>query len=183
MTRLFTVFILIILFACNEQTNNNVSSSSTNDTSKLSAHQEHQVIYKFDSTSIVIGCADIYLQKISKDLQYELFIELTIDSIPKFTEIDVTKYSGFIKIHLNKYATDNKYVDPICNDVPSFPKDWKEPTKYFVTAGSLTITYWSDKDFIVSALTKNLVLQDSSKEIIHLPSETFTKLRVHTYGG
>ena len=182
MTKIFIAFVLTTLFACNEQTSTKVSSIQT-DTSKLSLTPKNQTLYKFDSSSFVSGCADVYLQKVSRDLQYELMIELEFDSIPKFTEIDVAKYSKFIKIYLNKYTKDNKYIDPICNDAPRFPKDWKQPTKYLAIAGSLTITSWSDKEFIISALTKNLVLQDSSKEIINIPIENFEKLRVHTYGG
>ena len=182
MTKFLISFILTALFACNGQINSKVSSIQI-DTSKSSLDQKKLNIYSFDSISIVSGCANVYLQKVSRDLQYELFIELEFDSLPKFTEIDIAKNSKFVKICLNKYTKDNKYIDPICNDAPRFPKDWKQPTKYFATSGSLTITYWSDKEFIVSALTKNLVLQDSTGEIINIPNEIFKELRVHTYGG
>jgi hypothetical protein len=182
MKRTFTAFVLAALFGCREQTNTKRSSIQA-DTSKLSVNRKYQSFYKFDNTSFVSGCADVYLQKISRDLQYELMIELEFDSIPKFTELDVAKYSKFVKIYLNKYGKDNKYIDPICNDMPSFPKDWKQPTKFFATAGSLTITYWSGKESIVSALTKNLILEDSTKKIIILPSETFKELKVHWRGG
>ena len=182
MTRTFIVFILITLFACNGQSNTKVSSTQV-DANEISLAPKNQNIYKFDSSSIVRGCANVYLQKVSSDLQYELMIELQFDSIPKFNEIDIVRYSKFVKIYLNKYPKDNKYVDAICNDAPRFPKDWKLPTKYFAIAGSLTITHWAEKEFIVSALTKNLVLQDSTKEIISLPSETFKELTVHWIGG
>lgn len=182
MTKTFIAFVLTTLFACNEQPNTKVSLIQV-DTNKLSLTEKHQIFYKFDTSSFASGCANVYLQKVSRDLQYELMIELEFDSIPKLTEIDIVKYSKFIKIYLNKYDIKNKYIDPICNDAPRFPKDWKQPAKYFAIAGSLTITYWSDKESTVSALTKNLVLQDSTKEIINLPSETFKELRVHWLGG
>jgi hypothetical protein len=180
--RICVIFIAIILFACRQQANNKISPN-TFDTSKSSPVALPHIIYQFDSSTYVTGCADVLLQKISNDMQYELKLELDIDSIPKFAEIDISKYSKFIKIYFNKFSKDNKYIEPICNDYMAAPKDWKPPTEYIAIAGSLTITYWSDKESIVSAITKNLVVQDSAKEVINLPLENFEKLSVHWLGG
>jgi hypothetical protein len=180
MMRIFMAFYLTVLFACNEETK---KSSVQVATKKHLTSVSDEKIYRFDSSSFVSGCADVYFQKVSKDLQYELKIALDFDRIPKLKEIDINKYSKFIKIELSIYDKENKYVDPICNDAPRFPKDWKAPRKYLAISGTLTITYWSDKDHIVSAITRTLVLQSPTNDKISLPGETFNKLRVHTYGG
>ena len=148
----------------------------------ISSHSQ-TMTYKFDNNSTVNGCTNVYLQKISKDLQYELLIELEFDSIPKFKEIDINKYARFIKIYLNKYPKDNKYVDPICNDMIFLDKNAKPPVKYLAISGNLTITYFSDKEFIVSALTKKLQFQNKSKDKINIPFEFFEKLKVGWKGG
>ena len=191
MQKTFTAFILTTLFACNEHYPKNNPSTSANDTSKISEVSNNNSLdntlpgkqYNFDSSAFVNGCADVYLQKISKDLENELLIELKFDSIPKFKEIDISKYSNFIHVYFNKYSKGNEYVDQICNDVKYFSKDWKQPNKYSAVAGNLTITYWSEKEAVVSALTKNLVLEDSAKNKINIPHEIFDKLRVHWIGG
>src|SRR5258706_9393002 len=128
MIKFFISLILLVLFACNEQAIKHSSATAVDTTQSLRNAQTGNS-YKFDSNSIVNGCADVYLQKISKSLQYELLIDLTFDSIPKFKEIDISKYLRFIKIELNKYSKDNTYIDPICNDVRKFPNGWKQPTK------------------------------------------------------
>jgi len=64
-----------------------------------------QISYKFDSTATVNGCSNIYLQKISKDLQYELMVEINqIDSLPKFKAFDLSKYSKFVTVYINKIS-------------------------------------------------------------------------------
>jgi hypothetical protein len=191
MQRTFTAFILTTILACNGRTDQNNSIKIINDSTNIAVASKPNSpdysipgkIHKFDSSATVNGCADVYLQKISRDLQFELLVELEFDSIPKFKEIDISKYSRFVHIYFNKYARGNKYVDPICNDAPYFPKEWKPPTKYSAVAGILTITYWSGKEFIVSVVTKNLVLQNKSNDTINIPFESFDKLRVHWIGG
>ncbi len=179
------IFILIISFSCNEQPKSKITEVKS-DKFEVKPNKkilENQNIYKFDTTSKVNGCANAYLQKISNDLQYELFLELDFENIPKNTEIDIIKYPKFVNIYLNKYAKGNTYVVGICDDKIVFPKDWKKPTKYSLTSGKLTITEWLEDAKIVSALTKDLILQDSTKNTILIPSENFKKLKVSGRGG
>ena len=187
----YTSIILILLFfiGCKEHSNKSISIIQDKDTfnNNVLLRKANKylpdTIYRFDSNAIVNGCTNVYLQKISSDLQNELFIDLDFDRIPKYKELDITKYSKFIHISFNKYIKNNKYVDPVCNDAPRYPKDWQKPIKYIAIAGSLKIIYWSDNTDIVSATTTNLIVQDSSGHKIIIPYEMFEKLRVHWKGG
>lgn len=161
MKYLIVIFILLTNISCHSQTST----------------------YKFDNASTVNGCTNVYLQKISKDLQYELLIEIQFDSIPKFKEVDIIQYGQFIKVYLNKYPKKNEYVNEICNDIVYIDKKAKLPVKYLAIRGSLTINFMSDKGFVISALAKNLLLQSKSKDKINIPFEFFDKLQVGWKGG
>jgi hypothetical protein len=137
--------------------------------------------YQFDMNARVSGCANVLLQKVSRDLQNELLINLEFDNLPKSQWIDISKYSKSIYIHFNKYHKDNKYVEAICNDY--LPQSPKPLVKYVAVAGSLNIIYWSEKESVVCVMTRDLVVQDSSKNEMHLPFEFFNQLRVHWLGG
>jgi hypothetical protein len=179
MQKNYLLFILTFLLACNGHKTRQDAAQPTNN----NHHPAPVNSFRFDSTAEVNGCADVLLQKISKDLQSELLIELQFDSIPKFKEIRIADYSKFVHIVFNKYATGNKYVDPICNDAKYFPKGWKQPNTYTAVEGNLMINYWEEKEHLVSALVKNLVVEDSAKNKITIPMEFFDRLRVYTYGG
>ena len=142
-----------------------------------------QEIYHFDKTAIVNGCSNVTLQKIAADNQYEVVIELTIDSIPKFTELDISKYSKFINIWLNKYKKGNRYINGICNDAIRYDPDAKKPDTYLAVHGTFTITKWKEKELIISAELKNVVLENDTKQTIKLPAESFDQLTVGWMGG
>jgi hypothetical protein len=137
--------------------------------------------YQFHMNASVNGCGNVLLQKVSRDLQNELLIRLEFDKVPKFQWIDISKYSKSINIYFNIYDKDNKYVEAICNDYRL--RSVKPMVKYVAVQGSLNIIYWSDKESVVSVMTRNLVVQDSSKNELHLPFEFFNQLKVHWFGG
>ena len=140
-----------------------------------------QLIYSFDSSAQVNGCANIFLQKISKDLKYELEAQIIIDSLPKLQEFDITKYSKFVTVYLNIYPKGNKYIHGICDDV--FLELSKTPIKYNAVSCSMTITKWDKKEQIISIVIKNAVVKSSVTGEIAIPLEYFSNLRVGWIGG
>ena len=163
--------------ACCQQTNQNAKSNKS-----VTANNSIQT-YKFDTLAAINGCADVLLQKISKDRKYELLVELKVDSLPRQKEIEISRYSKYITITLNQYPKDNKYIDEICNDVIIMNQRPKKPIDFKAISGNLTITRYSDNDFIISAIIKNVIVKNNKGETIVLPFEKFTDLRVHWIGG
>ena len=142
-----------------------------------------QVTYKFDTTANVYGCSNILLQKISKDRQYELLIQISqIDSLPKSKEFDLTLYSKFLTVYLNRYPKGNNYINHICNDVMIINTKTYKPNKYRAKKGTVLISNWDD-EFIISLLIKNVTLIDDLNKEIKLVSEQFTNLKVRWEGG
>lgn len=145
-----------------------------------------QAKYKFDVNTNVYGCAYVSLQKISKNQQYELYIEINhIDSLPVFKEFDLAKFSKYVKIYLNKYPKQNKHIDYICNDVIAIMIGEKiyKPDKFIAKQGTLFISQWNGKDFIISFSLKNAFLKDKLGKQIQLPFEQFSNLQVGWLGG
>lgn len=141
-----------------------------------------QISYKFDSTATVNDCSNIYLQKISKDLQYELIVEINqIDSLPKFKAFDLSKYSKFVIVYINKYPFNNKYITGICDDLRPLTKS-TEPDKYISKQGIMLISKWDGK-FNISVILSNIALKDQSNREIKLPSEIFDQVIVGWKGG
>jgi hypothetical protein len=178
----------MIFFDCNQHTSpfkpdSNMEKGLVDgkDTVAKKVKSGNAITYKFDSNAAVNGCSNVLLQKISKDLQYELMISLAFDSIPKFKEIDISKYSQFISIYLNKYPPGNNYVHGVCDDVIYGTS--KPPVVYSAISGSLTISFWSETEAVVSVSTKDLVLKNKSGDEINIPFEFFSKLHVHWIGG
>ena len=162
---------------CCEQTNQNEKSNKS-----ITANNSIQT-FKFDTLADVSGCADVLLQKKSKDRKFELLVELKVDSLPKQKEIEILEYRKYITITLNQYPKDNKYIDEICNDVIVINQRPKTPIAFKAIGGSLTITRYSESDFIISAIIKNVMVKNSKGETIALQFEKFTDLRVHWMGG
>ena len=145
-----------------------------------------QAKYKFDINANVYGCANILLQKISKNQQYELYIEINhIDSLPVFKEFDLANFSKYVKIYLNKYPKQNKHIDYICNDVIAIMIGEKayKPDKFFAKQGTLFLSQWNGKKFVISFSLKNVSLKDKSGKEILLPFEQFDNLQVGWLGG
>ncbi len=141
-----------------------------------------QKLYKFDSTASVNGCSNIYLQKISKDLQYELMVKINqIDSIPKFRNFDLSKYSKFITIYLSRYPIGNQYIMGICDDLVD-PNRVEKTDKYIAQKGTILISKWNGRTYISVILT-NIVLKNRSNKKIKLPSEIFDQMAVGVNGG
>lgn len=143
-----------------------------------------QLIYKFDIVADVYGCSNISLQKISKNRQYELIININhIDSLPLSKEFDLAKYSNYVTVYLNKYPKGNKYVREICSDILIINKKVYKPDKFVAKSGKLFISQWNGKDFIVSLSLKNTNLKDKLGKQIQLPFEQFSQLTVGWIGG
>ena len=142
-----------------------------------------QTTYTFDKNAGTYCCTNVYFQKISKDLRYELMIEVKLDSIPKLQEIDITKYPKFITIYINKYEINNPNIYEICDDAPYYYKDAKPPTTFKAISGKFIISSISTKDHIISANIKNVILVDKSNNKIKLPSENFVNLFYGWMGG
>ncbi len=142
-----------------------------------------QSIYKFDSTANVYGCSNVFLQKISKNWQYELMIEISqIDSLPISKEFDLTNYSKYLTVYLNKYPKGNKYVHDICNDVFYANMKTYKPVKYKAKQGKILISKWNS-EFVISLQLEDLILIDNMHNEIKLASEQFCNLQVGWMGG
>ena len=105
-----------------------------------------------------------------------------IDSLPKSLEFELTKYSKFLSVYLNKYPKGNNYVHDICNDVIYSNNKTYKPNKYIAKQGIVLITKW-ESNYIISLQLKNIILNDSSQREIKLPSEQFSDLKVGWLGG
>jgi len=143
-----------------------------------------QLIYKFEIAADVYGCSNVSLQKISKNRQYELRIEINkIDSLPISKEFDLAKYSNYVTVYLNKYQKGNKDIRHICNDILIINNKVYKPEKFVAKSGKLFISQWNSKDFIVSLSLKNTILKDKLGKQIQLPFEQFSQLTVGWIGG
>ncbi len=138
--------------------------------------------YKFDSLAKVNGCGYVSLQKISKDLKYELIVYLKIDSLPINQELDIKKYSKFVKVYMNKYGKENKYINGICDDLIFNDPDAKEPIKYELFDGIILVKNRTSK-YKIFATLKNIILKNKSNETLFLSSEIFDSLFVGWVGG
>jgi hypothetical protein len=165
--------------ACNQQKTNQSVQSNGN----ISAKNEFVKTYQFDTTATVSGCADVLLQKISKDLKYELLVELKLDGIQKRKEIEISEYLNYVTITFKEYPSDNEDISKICDDVVYREKMPKTPIDYYATSGNLIITRYPDKDNIISAVLKNMTVKNKKGEVVNLPFEKFTDLGVHWLGG
>jgi hypothetical protein len=63
----------------------------------ISIYAQKSYKYKFDDNANVYGCANVFLQKISSDWQYELMVELKFDSITKYTELKIQNALYFLE--------------------------------------------------------------------------------------
>ena len=145
-----------------------------------------QAKYKFDSNANVYGCANLLLQKISQNQQYELYIAINhIDSLPISEEFDLAIYSKYVKVYLNKYREQNKHIDQICSDVRIIIIGEKvhKPDKFIAKQGTLFISQWDGKSFIISFSLKNVILKDKLGKQIKLPFEQFSNMQVGWLGG
>lgn len=173
----FILFLFCSVTAFSQQKNQKLKSKKSVFTNKSIQ------TYKFDTLATVIGCADILLQKISKDRKFELIVELSIDSLPKQKEIEISEYIKYITITLNQYPKDNQFIDGICSDIMIMNQRPKTPIVFKAISGSLTITRYSDNEDIISSIIKNVTVKNKKGETLTLPFECFKDLIVNWIGG
>ncbi|WP_299291002.1 hypothetical protein [uncultured Mucilaginibacter sp.] len=143
-----------------------------------------QLIYEFDIAADVSGCSNVSLQKISKNRQYELIIEINhIDSLPISKEFDLAKYSNYVSIYLNKYPKGNKYIRQICDDVLIIYKRVYKPDRFIAKEGKIIISQWNGKDSVISLSINNASLKDKLGKQLKLPFEQFSQITVGWEGG
>ncbi|TAE46963.1 MAG: hypothetical protein EAY69_07605 [Cytophagales bacterium] len=168
----------MVSFACKQQKEHVISKLKNENkvettTKKLNTH------YAFGNTSIVKGCANVILQKISADLQYELRVDLEIDEILQNKELKISKDTTVIKIYLNKYPKGNSYIKGVCDD--KIYGTSKTPQRYIAISGILKVNYYHGS--LISLSVKDLMLRSSTNQILFIPIENFEKVIVNWFGG
>ena len=142
-----------------------------------------QAVYHFDTTAKIIGCGRAAFQKISNDWRYELTVEVLIDSVPKYRDLNVIKYSKFLKLFFIKYPNENNYVRQICTDVIYLDKHPKKPDIYQATQGTIEISKLDEKTFYITVNLKDVVFKNSSNQEINLPLEVFENILIGWKAG
>ncbi|SIT33780.1 hypothetical protein SAMN05421788_113118 [Filimonas lacunae] len=189
----FTVFTLLFtcLGSCNTGTHQDASKASKADSvgtmDTMQAHYKRAgKCYQFDTNSFVDGCAKEVLQKKSLDKQYELVVECRFDDMPLLKYVQWDSTTKGIEAYLRKYPANNDYISRICSDTDPLWEDREiKPVVFTAVSGRLMVTKTVKIDGVgsISVVVRDLIVKDSSNNILFLPEEEFNDVKIGWWAG